>query len=131
MILNGFPVVIMVGSDSSITYTETPGANGTLAGFKVDAVAGNVALNDAAVVAPLTLVGPPQSADACRKGAWQTFNFPVAFVNQGDCVSFVATATKPPKVKGPGHQKVEATGPSGAVVTFTLAGTATVPTRLR
>ncbi len=86
-VLNGFPLTIVVGSGSSITYTETPGPNGTLGGFQVDAVAGNVTLNDAAVSAPVTLVGPPASADACKKGGWQAFNFPVAFKNQGDCVS--------------------------------------------
>ena len=34
---------------------------------------------------------PPASADACKKGGWESFNNPT-FRNQGDCVSFVATA---------------------------------------
>ena len=122
-VLNGFPLTIVVGSGSSITFTETPGPNGTLGGFQVDAVAGNVTVNEAAVSAPVTLVGPPANADACKKGGWQAFNFPVAFKNQGDCVSFAATASRPPKVKAPGNQRVEATGPSGAVATFTATAT--------
>ena len=91
-VLNGFPILIVVGNGSSVTYTETSGANGTLTGFRVDAVAGNVTLNGVALSAPLTLVGPPESTDACKKDGWQSFNFPVSFRNQGNCVSFVATA---------------------------------------
>ena len=41
------------------------------------------------------LVGPPLTLDACKNGAWQTFNNPV-FKNQGDCVSFVATQGRNP-----------------------------------
>jgi hypothetical protein len=70
-------------------------------------------------------VGPPQTADACKENGWQTFNFPVSFKNQGDCVSYVNTISKPPRLVVPGQQRVEATGPSGAVVTF--AATAVDP----
>jgi hypothetical protein len=38
-------------------------------------------------------VGPPVSADQCKKGGWQSFNNPT-FRNQGDCVSYVATKGK-------------------------------------
>jgi hypothetical protein len=55
-----------------------------------------------------------------KKSDWQTFNFPVSFKNQGDCVSYVNTINKPPKLVVPGQQRVEATGPSGAVVTFAV-----------
>ena len=34
-------------------------------------------------------VGPPTSADECKKGGWEKFNTPRTFKNQGDCVSFV------------------------------------------
>ncbi len=34
-------------------------------------------------------VGPPTSADQCKKGGWEQFNTPRTFKNQGDCVSFV------------------------------------------
>jgi hypothetical protein len=34
-------------------------------------------------------VGPPTSADECKKGGWEQFNTPRTFKNQGDCVSFV------------------------------------------
>lgn len=122
-VLNGFPVAIIVGSGSSIAYSQTPGANGTLTGLRVDAVTGSVTLNGAALSAPLTLAGPPPSGDACKKGGWQTFNFPVSFANQGDCVSFVTTSNRPPKVKVPANQRVEATGPSGAAVAFTATAT--------
>jgi hypothetical protein len=37
-----------------------------------------------------TLVGPPTTKAACKKGGWRAFNNPV-FKNQGDCVSFVTT----------------------------------------
>ncbi len=122
-VLNGFPVVVMVGSGSSVTYTETSSAAGILTGFAVDAVAGNVTLNGAALSAPVTLIGPPQSADECKRGGWQTFNFPVTFTNQGDCVSYAKAVNKPPKVTVPGHQRVEAEGPTGRVVTFTATAT--------
>ena len=39
----------------------------------------------------LTPAGLPTSKDACKNGAWQSFP---AFKNQGDCVSFVASAGK-------------------------------------
>lgn len=39
------------------------------------------------------LIGPPTSADQCKKGGWQTFNNPT-FKNQGDCVSFIASKGK-------------------------------------
>jgi hypothetical protein len=35
----------------------------------------------------------PTSKEQCKKGGWQTFG---VFKNQGDCVSFVATAGKNP-----------------------------------
>jgi hypothetical protein len=35
----------------------------------------------------------PTTADQCKKGGWQTYG---VFKNQGDCVSFVATAGKNP-----------------------------------
>jgi uncharacterized delta-60 repeat protein len=112
-VLNGFPLVIVVGAGSSVTYTDTFGVGGILAGFAVNAVAGSVTLNGNLVSTPVALVGPPQTADACKENGWQTFNFPVSFKNQGDCVSYVNTINKPPRLVVPGQQRVEATGPSG------------------
>jgi uncharacterized protein YjiK len=94
---NGFPILIVVGGGSSVTYTEMSDASGKLTGFAIDAVTGSVTLNGDAISSPTTLLGPPLSADACKKGGWQTFNFPVSFKNQGDCVSYVNAASKPPK----------------------------------
>lgn len=45
------------------------------------------------VTAELPLVGPPTTADQCKKDGWMTFNNPT-FENQGDCVSYVATGGK-------------------------------------
>ncbi|HEY8653423.1 MAG TPA: hypothetical protein VIL87_10045 [Dermatophilaceae bacterium] len=45
------------------------------------------------ITASPALVSPPTSKDQCMKGGWVTFNDP-SFKNQGDCVSFVATAGK-------------------------------------
>jgi hypothetical protein len=45
--------------------------------------------------------------DACKKNGWQAFNFPTSFGNQGECVSFVNTAAKPPKMKVSATQRVE------------------------
>jgi hypothetical protein len=36
-------------------------------------------------------VGPPTSADQCKKDGWQTFNTPRSFKNQGDCIQYVNT----------------------------------------
>jgi hypothetical protein len=47
-------------------------------------VTGSVTLNGMALTRPRTLVGPPASADACKKGGWESFNFPTTFKNQGD-----------------------------------------------
>jgi hypothetical protein len=91
MVLKGLPVLIVVSAGSSVTFTETTAANGSLTGLVIDAVAGQVTLNGAAVPGPITLVGPPVATDECRGGKWQSFNFPGAFKNQGDCVSYVAT----------------------------------------
>jgi len=35
--------------------------------------------------------GPPTNKDQCKDGGWMKFNFPRAFQDQGDCVSFVDT----------------------------------------
>ena len=40
-------------------------------------------------------VGPPTSANQCKKGGWEQYNNP-AFKNQGDCVSYVATGGRNP-----------------------------------
>jgi len=40
------------------------------------------------VVVPL---GGPTSKEECKKGGWETFDFPRIFRNQGDCVQFVET----------------------------------------
>ena len=117
-VLGGFPIAIVVGSGSSVTYTDTLGPNATLIGFAVTAVSGSVSFNGFPLSAPLTLVGPPPTADACRNGGWQTFNFPMAFRNQGECIAFVLVAGAPPKITVPANMRVEATGPAGAAVTF-------------
>ncbi|MGH9928418.1 MAG: cupin domain-containing protein [Pyrinomonadaceae bacterium] len=36
------------------------------------------------------LCGPPKVADECKDNGWMNFNFPQAFNNQGECVSFIA-----------------------------------------
>lgn len=36
-------------------------------------------------------VGPPTTANQCKNGAWQTFNTPRTFKNQGDCIQYVNT----------------------------------------
>lgn len=38
----------------------------------------------------------PTSKEQCKDGGWTNFDTPVAFKNQGDCVSFVATGGKNP-----------------------------------
>jgi hypothetical protein len=97
MVLNGLPAVLAVGPGSSVTFTETSDAAGALTGLTIDAVAGSVTLNDRTLAGPMTLVGPPQSADACKNGGWQTFNFPTTFANQGQCLRYVASVGKPRK----------------------------------
>jgi quercetin dioxygenase-like cupin family protein len=37
------------------------------------------------------LCGPALSVDECKDNGWMNFNFPHAFNNQGECVSFVTT----------------------------------------
>jgi hypothetical protein len=39
----------------------------------------------------LAIVPGPVTVDQCKDGAWRTFDFPRAFKNQGDYVSFVNT----------------------------------------
>ena len=51
--------------------------------------AGKGFLVDGVSLSSSTLVGPPTNKTECKDGGWQTFNNP-SFVNQGDCVSFVA-----------------------------------------
>jgi prepilin-type processing-associated H-X9-DG protein len=34
-------------------------------------------------------IGPPIDKNQCKNGGWAIFNFPRAFVNQGDCINFV------------------------------------------
>ena len=51
-------------------------------------------------------VGPPTSADQCKKGGWEQFNTPRTFKNQGDCVSFVqngksGSSVQPDRSRGP------------------------------
>jgi sugar lactone lactonase YvrE len=36
--------------------------------------------------------GGPATKDECKKDGWQSFEFPRAFKNQGDCIQFVNTA---------------------------------------
>jgi hypothetical protein len=36
-------------------------------------------------------VGPPTTADQCKKDGWKTFNTPRTFKNQGDCIQYVNT----------------------------------------
>ena len=79
--------------------------------------------NGAALTAPLVLVGPAKTLDQCRPGVWQTFNFPLAFRSQGECVVFVLAASAAPKVTVPANMQVEATSPAGAMVTFTATAT--------
>jgi len=43
---------------------------------------------------PYILVGPPNGNDECKEGGWREFGFPRRFKNQGDCVSYLATAGK-------------------------------------
>ena len=38
----------------------------------------------------------PTTTDQCKNGGWATFTGPFIFKNQGDCVSYVATAGKKP-----------------------------------
>jgi hypothetical protein len=102
-VLNGFPLAIVVATGSSVTYTETLNGAGVLTGFAVNAIAGRVTLNGNPIATPVTLVGPPRTADACKQSGWQTFNFPVSFKNQGDCVSYVNSLDKPRKVVVPGQ----------------------------
>ncbi len=65
--------------DSILFRTAGTAATATLGnGFLID----NLTLTSGPV-----LVGPPTSADQCKKDGWATFNNP-AFKNQGDCVSF-------------------------------------------
>jgi hypothetical protein len=97
MVLNGHPAVLLVHDGSGVTFTETSAGGTSLTGLRIDAVFGTVTLNGDAVTSPTTLVGPPQNADACKKGGWETFNFPVRFRNQGQCVSWVNTAGRRPK----------------------------------
>ena len=35
--------------------------------------------------------GAPTTKDECKNGGWETFEFPRAFKNQGDCIQFVNT----------------------------------------
>lgn len=48
-------------------------------------------LNSDTTVFDFEPVLTPANKDACKKGGWETFNTPV-FKNQGDCVSYVASA---------------------------------------
>jgi hypothetical protein len=53
-------------------------------------------LSEAVVEGDVTVVDAPQlptSRDQCKNGGWRTYG---VFKNQGDCVSFVATASKNP-----------------------------------
>ena len=93
-VLNGLPVVLVVWEGGSVTYTETLGPAGSLVGLSIGSVTGNVTLNGSVLAGSITLVGPPQTADACKKGEWEAFNFPGTFKNQGDCVSYVVTGRK-------------------------------------
>jgi nitrous oxidase accessory protein NosD len=36
-------------------------------------------------------IGPPTTADQCKKDGWKTFNTPRTFKNQGDCIQYVNT----------------------------------------
>jgi hypothetical protein len=33
--------------------------------------------------------GPPSAKEQCKEGAWQRFNYPRSFANQGDCLRFL------------------------------------------
>jgi quercetin dioxygenase-like cupin family protein len=35
--------------------------------------------------------GPPRSKEQCKDSGWMQFNYPRAFIDRGDCVSFVDT----------------------------------------
>jgi hypothetical protein len=50
-----------------------------------------IADNDGSGTPPVATM--PTSKDQCKKGGWQAFG---VFKNQGDCVSWVATAGKNP-----------------------------------
>jgi hypothetical protein len=72
--------------DSMLFRTGGAAAPATLGnGFLID----NLVQTSGPV--PPALVGPPTSRDACKKGGWETFNFPRAFKNQGDCIQFFNT----------------------------------------
>lgn len=80
---------VFVNTSHAPFYTD-----GGLAGvgiFRQDtnwAPNGTVAIK---ITASSALVAPPTSKDQCKNSGWQTFNNP-SFKNQGDCVSFIATA---------------------------------------
>lgn len=84
---------------STIIVTETLTATGTGGGTlcQSPSTAGHtpiVTLCAPNFTVPL-VVGPPTSADECKKDGWMAFNNP-AFKNQGDCVSFVVTGGRNP-----------------------------------
>lgn len=87
------------GEGATFLGTATPAPDGTFTavlpsvapGTLISATATDAAGNTSEFAQDVTAVTLPTSEDQCKKGGWESFG---VFKNQGDCVSYVATAGK-------------------------------------
>lgn len=95
------------GTTYSFTAADGQPITGTITGASIlidvqgTADISNITVNGKTQV---PLVGPPTSANQCKKGGWKNFNNP-AFKNQGQCVSYFNKHKHDAKKKKPLHTK--------------------------
>ena len=53
----------------------------------------NIGANSVTITKPIPnnerRCGPPSTVDECKDGSWEEFDWPTAFVSQGECVAYV------------------------------------------
>jgi hypothetical protein len=79
------------GSSTGPTIGSNPGGTGESIIDPDNVVAYSPFLTTLSGCAPAPRIGPPTNKDQCKNDGWKTFNFPLTFKNQGDCIQYVNT----------------------------------------
>jgi hypothetical protein len=90
--VNGVPIY---EGNSSVGPFKSPKIS-VAAGDTIDFVVGNLlglSSTSTGFYGKVVFTGLPTTVDQCKNNGWRTF---LVFMNQGDCVSFVATRGKNP-----------------------------------
>jgi hypothetical protein len=88
---NGLSFVGVVFTSQRVALVRITSGNTAPGPTAFDAGDIDVVVMDDFIYSEPSVVGPPTEKKQCKKGGWETFEFPRLFKNQGDCIKFVNT----------------------------------------